>query len=84
VLEVPHSKVQQRIAELGIAISLVHDAEIVSAMRALYWQHALVIEPASAATLAFIQSNQEQLPQPICAVLTGGNIARADFDRLIA
>jgi threonine dehydratase len=43
-----------------------------------------VIEPASAATLAFIQSNQEQLPQPICAVLTGGNIARADFDRLIA
>ena len=84
VLEVPHPAVERRIAELEIPISLVHDDQIAAAMRDLYWKHALVIEPASAATLAFLQSNQEQLSQPICAVLTGGNISRADFDRLIA
>ncbi|HZL91424.1 MAG TPA: PLP-dependent lyase/thiolase [Pirellulaceae bacterium] len=84
VLEVPHPPVQARIEELRMPISLVRDEEIVAAMRALYWKHGLVIEPASAAALAWIASNDQQLPQPICAVLTGGNIARADFDRLIA
>lgn len=83
VLEVPHPAVQARIADLGIAISLVHDADIQSAMRELYFQHGLVVEPSSAVTVAYLASSQLALVEPICVVLTGGNVAREDFERLI-
>jgi threonine dehydratase len=83
-LEKPHPSVQQAIAEAGIPISLVQEAEIRAAMRDLYQKHALVIEPSSAVPLAFARTHAAQMPEPICVVLTGENIAREDYQRLIA
>jgi threonine dehydratase len=84
LLEVPHPKVQQRIQESGIEIHLVQDADICKSLRELFTKQALVIEPSSAITTAFVRGQQERLEEPVCVVLTGENIARADFDRLIA
>ena len=84
ILEVPHPQVQERIKTLGITIEMVKVEEIKSAMRELFAQHALVVEPSSAITTAFVKAHRKELEEPICVVLTGGNIARADFDRLIA
>jgi threonine dehydratase len=84
MLEDPHPKVQQRIATLGIGIHLVHDPDIRTAMRELYAQQALIVEPSSAITLAFVHAHQSELEDPVCVILTGGNITREDFDRLIA
>ncbi len=53
-------------------------------MRALYRTHALVVEPSSAITTAFVESAAAELEDPVCVILTGGNIAREDFDRLVA
>jgi threonine dehydratase len=82
-LEKPHPSVQQAIAEAGISISLVVEADIRAAMRELYESQALVVEPSSAITLAFVKA-KEDLPEPICIVLTGENIAREDHQRLMA
>jgi threonine dehydratase len=84
VLEVPHPKVQERIKALGIAIHLVTDPAIRAAMKDLYVQHALIVEPSSAITVAFVQDHRDQLEDPVCVVLTGENITREDFARLIA
>ncbi len=84
ILEVPHAKVQERIAEDRIAIHLVHDADIARSMGELLTTQALAVEPSSAITIPFVQSRQEELEDPICIILTGENIAREDFCRLIA
>jgi threonine dehydratase len=83
ILEEPHPKVQQRIDTLRIAIHLVKDPEIRTAMQELYTQHALVVEPSSAITVACVRGHLDELADPICVILTGANIARDDFDRLI-
>jgi threonine dehydratase len=84
ILEVPHPPVVERIAATGVAIHMLTEDEIRSALAALYDRHALIVEPSAAITLAFIRAHQEKLEEPICAILTGGNITREDFDRLIA
>jgi threonine dehydratase len=84
MLEKPHPAVQQRIAEDGVTVHLVPEANIRTALAELYDKQALVVEPSSAITLAFIQAHAAELEEPVCAVLTGGNIARDDFDRLLA
>jgi threonine dehydratase len=84
ILEVPHPAVQERIAADRVAIHLVEERAIRAALRGLYWEHALVVEPSSAITVAFVQSHRQELEEPVCVVLTGGNISREDFDRLIA
>jgi threonine dehydratase len=84
ILEHPHAAVQQKIAELGIPISLVQDRDIQLAMKDLFERHALVVEPSSAITLAFVKTEQKNLAEPICVVLTGQNIAREDFVRLVS
>ncbi|MFI5382157.1 MAG: PLP-dependent lyase/thiolase [Tepidisphaerales bacterium] len=84
LLEVPHPKVQERIAQAGVAIRLVRDAAIQKAMADLYANQGLVVEPSSAVTVALVQMALEELLDPICVVLTGENIAREDFYRLIA
>ena len=84
ILEQPHQKVQQRIATLGIAIHLVSDSDIRVAMKDLSAKHALVVEPSSAITTAFVQAHQDELEEPVCVILTGENITRDDFQRLIA
>jgi threonine dehydratase len=84
ILETPHPKVQERIDQSAMAIGMVEDAEIRTAMRDLYARHALVVEPSSAITIAFAKTCQAELAPPVCLILTGGNIARDDFDRLVA
>ncbi len=82
ILEVPHAKVQERIAALGIAVNLVPEADICHAMAELYDGHGLIVEPSSAITTAFVRKHLAELPAPVCVILTGCNIAREDFDRL--
>ena len=84
VLEEPHPAVRQRIDELGIPIIMVKDEDIRVAMAELYRGQALVVEPSSAVTVALVKARLNELEDPVCVILTGGNIARAEFDRLIA
>jgi threonine dehydratase len=83
ILEVPHPRVQQRIEEMGIAVSLVKEPDIRSAMADLYANQALIVEPSSAVTVAFVQAHQDGLEEPVCVILTGENIDREEFFRLI-
>ena len=83
-LEHPHPTVQQAIAESGVAISLVTEADIKTALRDLYETQGLVVEPSSAITTAFVRTQLADLEEPVCVVLTGENIAREDHARLIA
>jgi threonine dehydratase len=76
--------VQKRIDERGIAIGLVKDPDIRAAMAGMYNKHALVVEPSSAVTVAFVQAHADELEEPVCVILTGENITREDFHRLIA
>ena len=82
VLENPHPAVQQVIAERGIAIGLVAEADIAAALRAVYETQGLIIEPSSAITLAFVNQHLAELPDPIGVVLTGQNIVPEDHARL--
>jgi threonine dehydratase len=84
ILEHPHPKVQERIAAASMPVHLVHDAEICAAMRALHSTQGLVVEPSSAITTAFVAAHPHELEPPICVILTGENITRDDFHRLIA
>jgi threonine dehydratase len=84
LLDVPHPKVQERIESAGVLIEMVGDAAIRTAMSDLFTRHALLVEPSSAITIAYVQAHLEELEDPVCAVLTGENIAREDFYRLIA
>jgi threonine dehydratase len=82
LLETPHPQIQQAITEAGIAISLVPEEGIRTALRDLYETQALLVEPSSAITLAFVKAHAGELEEPICVVLTGENIAREDHERL--
>ncbi len=84
ILETPHPQIQERIAEDGIAVHLVSDADIRVALRGLFESHALVVEPSSAITTAFVKSHAAALEEPIGVVLTGENIAREDHARHMA
>jgi threonine dehydratase len=83
VLEDPHPKVRQRIDAMSVAVGLVKDPDIRSAVGDLFRTQGLLVEPSSAVGVAFLQENQPELDEPICLVLTGENIAREDFHRLI-
>jgi threonine dehydratase len=74
--------VQQAIAEAGVAISLVSDADIRTALGELFQTQGLEVEPSSAITLAFVRAHSAELEEPVCVVLTGENIAREDHARL--
>jgi len=84
MLETPHPQVQQAIADGGVAISLVLEADIRTALADLFETQALVVEPSSAITLAFVKACALELEAPICVILTGENIAREDHRRLIS
>lgn len=83
VLETPHAPVQERICEMKVGIHMVSDDLIRVAMREMYERHALLVEPSSAITVAFAMEQSEEMPDPIAVILTGDNIAREDFARLI-
>jgi threonine dehydratase len=84
ILETPHPQVQQAIVEGAVAISLVPEADIRAALRELFEAQALIVEPSSAITLAFVKASAGQLEEPICVILTGENITREDHRRLIS
>jgi threonine dehydratase len=83
ILEVPHAAVQERIQAAGVAVHLVAESDIRAALRDLFGRHALVVEPSSAIAVAVVGARLQELAEPVCVILTGGNIAREDFDRLI-
>ena len=83
LLEWPHPQVQERIVEDDVAIVLVTEDAICAALRELYSTQALVVEPSSAITIAALRASNEELPEPICVVLTGENISRDDHARLM-
>jgi threonine dehydratase len=84
MLDDPHPVVQRRIAEQNIAIHMVHDKAITDAMRLLYETQGLLVEPSSAVTVALVGEREAELAEPVCVVLTGENITREDFFRLLA
>jgi threonine dehydratase len=84
LLETPHPLVQERIAAAGIDIALVKETDIRAAMKGLYETHGLAVEPSSAIAVACVNDHQEELPEPVCVILTGQNIAADDFSQLIA
>jgi len=84
ILETPHPAVQARVKAAEVFLHLIAEADIRAAMRELYWKHGLVVEPSSAIAVALVQAKCRQLEGPICCILTGGNIAAEDFNRLIA
>ena len=84
ILENPHPQVQQAIADQGVSISLIPEAEIRSALKELFETQALVVEPSSAITLAFVKAHAHELEEPVCVILTGENIAPEDHRRLIS
>ncbi len=61
ILETPHPQVQQAIADEGVAISLVPEADIRAALLDLFETHGLVVEPSSAITLAFVKARVNEL-----------------------
>lgn len=84
ILETPHPAVQQAIAEAGVSIALVAEADIRTALKDLFETQGLVVEPSSAITLAFLKARIDQLDGPIGVILTGENITREDHRRLIS
>jgi threonine dehydratase len=84
LLEKPHPQVQQAIAEAGVTVGMVAEADICTALKELFETQGLVVEPSSAITLAYVRAHAEELEEPVCVVLTGENIAREDHRRLIA
>ncbi len=83
LLETPHPVVQQAIREGGVAIPLVLETEIRTALKVIFETQGLVIEPSSAVPLAYVKAHAAELEEPICVVLTGENIAREDHRRLM-
>jgi threonine dehydratase len=83
MLEKPHPLVQERIKATKFAIELIPEADIRRSLRDLYTAQALVVEPSSAITTAFVHRHPDRLQEPICVILTGENIARDDFFGLI-
>ncbi len=84
LLETPHPQVQARIAEDGISVPLVPEADIRTALKELYERQALVVEPSSAVAAAFVKRHAAELDEPICVILTGENITREDHARYMA
>jgi len=83
LVETPHPPVQKAIAEGGVSISMVPEADIRAALRDLFETQGLVVEPSSAVPLAFVAAHAGELEEPVCVVLTGENVAREDHSRLI-
>jgi threonine dehydratase len=84
VLENPHPLVRQKIDAWKIDVHLIEDDKIRAAMAVLFNEQGLTVEPSSAITVALVQAHdQGAMEEPICVVLTGENITREDFHRLI-
>jgi threonine dehydratase len=79
VMDDPHPIVLERIAADGVAMRLVSEDALRTAMRELYRRQGLMVEPSSAVTVAFVRAHAEEIEGPVCVILTGGNVAWDDF-----
>jgi threonine dehydratase len=84
ILDTPHPAVAERIAADGVEMRMVSDDAIRTAMAELYRRQGLLVEPSSACTVALLQKQAGEFEEPVCVILTGGNIAWEDFVRLIS
>ncbi len=62
----------------------VSEEEIVAALRFLYSEAGLIVEPSGAVTTAALLSRRIQPTGPTVAVVSGGNVDPALFERLVA
>lgn len=61
----------------------VTDAEIIAAVRFLYQQHGMRVEPSGAATVAALLAGHIPVAGPTAAILSGGNIDPERFAELV-
>ncbi len=61
---------------------MVPDPAIVAALRELFDQQGMAVEPSSAITTAFVQAHAGELEEPVCVVLTGQNVTAEDHARI--
>ena len=62
---------------------LVDETEIEEGLRFLYRQGGLSVEPSGAVTTAALLAGRVQLAGPTVAVISGGNVDPAVFQRLV-
>jgi threonine dehydratase len=62
---------------------LVDEAEIEEGLRFLYRQGGLSVEPSGAVTTAAVLAGRVRLSGPTVAVVSGGNVDPAVFQRLV-
>lgn len=67
----------------GVTMKVVDDIQIVGAMRWLYENHGLVVEASGATALAAILSDIIDAPQNTVVVVSGRNISRSTYCKLI-
>ena len=84
ILETPHPHVQESVADAGVAIALIPEPDIHIALKDLFKTQAMVVEPSSAITLAFVKAHAGELEEPICVILTGENITHEDHRQHIS
>jgi threonine dehydratase len=70
--------------ELGCRSVTVSDASILAAMRRLFDQSHLVVEPSGAAALAALLDHGSGGAGTDAVVLSGGNVSFERFTRLLA
>jgi threonine dehydratase len=73
--------INQRLVD---AITLVSDAEIVSAMRFAFERLKIVLEPSGATSLAALLTGHLDLPPRVGIIASGGNIDTQRFTRLVS
>ncbi len=83
VMDDPHPIVQERIAADGVETRLISEEAIRVAMAELYHRQGLMVEPSSAITAAAVRVQTGEIEEPVCIILTGGNISWEDFVRLM-
>ncbi|MGB7211015.1 MAG: threonine/serine dehydratase [Gemmatimonadales bacterium] len=61
----------------------VSEAEIAGAVRALHQEMGLTVEPSGAVTVAALLSGRVTVDGPVAAIVSGGNVDPAVFERLV-
>ncbi|MGH7590068.1 MAG: pyridoxal-phosphate dependent enzyme, partial [Gemmatimonadales bacterium] len=61
----------------------VSEEEIAGAVRALHQEMGLTVEPSGAVTVAALLSGRVTVVGPVAAIVSGGNVDPAVFQRLV-
>ncbi|HEV2290868.1 MAG TPA: pyridoxal-phosphate dependent enzyme, partial [Gemmatimonadales bacterium] len=71
------------IRELVSGVVQVSEEEIGAAVRALHEEMGLTVEPSGAVTVAALLAGRVPLDGPAAAIVSGGNVDPAVFERLV-